>query len=247
MRAQNRTRRTRRQTVRVWIFLVLFFAIAGTAYIVPSATAAICPACYGFEQIQSGVYAQKAASTKERFAIVSAIAEAREQLADFWGPLQAKPTILVCSDDDCFLRLNGGRRRGMSLFDRVAVLSPRGIDPVIAAHELSMNELNHRIGFSAFINEQVPIWFNEGVAIYASDDLRYLAVTDENDRCLVPAPDHLPSGIFAWNRQAATDPHLYAKAACRTSMWMAAHGGPLAAVGLIDRIAAGQSFDEAAR
>ncbi|WP_147297816.1 hypothetical protein [Trinickia dinghuensis] len=135
----------------------------------------------------------------------------------------------------------------MSIFDFVAVLSPRGSDPVIAAHELSMIELNKRVGLLGFAREAIPVWFNEGIAMYASDDLRYLGPEGAGDRCLIAPSAPLPSGLFDWGRHALTDQHLYAKAACATSRWITAHGGPGSAVEVVSKVGAGVPFDEAVR
>lgn len=105
-----------------------------------------------------------------------------------------------------------------------------------------MNELNHRVGPLGFIRVAVPVWFNEGIAMYASDDLRYLAPTGSGDRCLVRSDTPLPDGMFEWNRLALVDHELYAKAACTTSRWMLQHGGTSAAVRLVSKVANGEHF-----
>ncbi|WP_131799899.1 hypothetical protein [Paraburkholderia ginsengiterrae] len=239
-----------RKTLRiagVGTLAILATVIAGTVYALPSSAAAVCPACYGFQEVRPEIYVQKKTGEDERLAIVGTVEQARRKLTQFWGPLEATPRILVCSDDDCFRRLGGGRRRGMSLFDQVAVLSPRGSNVTIAAHELSMNELHHRIGLWAFATGRIPIWFDEGIAMYSSNDLRYLSPASEANRCLVPAPTYLPAGMFEWNKTALVDHQLYAKAACRTIQWIASHGGAPGAVALVEKIAAGQPFTEASR
>jgi hypothetical protein len=85
------------------------------------------------------------------------------------------------------------------------------------------------------------------MAMYTSNDLRYLSPVGRANRCLVPTPTYLPTGMLEWNRTALVDHQLYAKAACRTTQWMASHGGTSAAIALIEKIAAGQSFDDASR
>lgn len=227
------------------VFGMVALGLTGIVNALPASIAAICPACYGFREVQPDIYVQKETRDDERTAIINTIKDARAELTEFWGPLKAKPRILVCSDDDCFRRLGGGGRRGMSLFDKVAVLSPRGSNVTIAAHELSMNELHRRIGLWAFATGRIPIWFNEGVAMYSSDDLRYLAPVGGPNRCLTVPPAYLPTGMLEWNRTALVDHQLYAKAACRTSQWIATHGGAPAAVALIEKVAAGVSFAEA--
>lgn len=229
------------------VAITLALGAAGMAYALPSAAAAVCPACYGFQDVGNRVYVQRQTTAQERAAIVGIVDAARERLTQFWGPLRATPRVFVCSDDACFRRLGGGGRRGMSLFDQVAVLSPRGNDAVIAAHELSMNELHHRIGLWAFARGRVPIWFNEGVAMVSSDDLRYLAPADQADRCLVAGSAPLPVGMFEWNRLALSDRRLYAKAACQTSRWMASHGGASGVVALVEKVGAGDTFENASQ
>jgi hypothetical protein len=213
----------------------------------PAAAAAVCPSCFGFRLVAPGIYVEKGHTDDGATALVAAVHEGRRRVRRFWGGREAAPRILLCISEDCFKRMNGGRRRGMSLLDFVAVLSPRGLNPVIAAHELSMTELYHRIGWLGFVRQAVPVWFNEGISMLASDDLRYLAPAGAGDRCLAPVPSlkELPAGPFEWNRRAVADKQLYAKAACATSRWIDAHGGPSAAVDLVSRIAAGSSFDEA--
>ena len=222
-------------------------SVAAIIYLLPSAAAAACPACYGFKAAQHDIYVQRTIDAAQQAGIVSVIESARHELTDFWGPLQASPRILVCSDADCFRRLGGGGRRGMSLYDKVAVLSPRGSNVTIAAHELSMNEMHHRIGLWAFTVGRMPIWFDEGIAMIASNDLRYLLPVGEGNRCLVSSEVPMPTGMLEWNKAALTDHQLYAKAACRTSLWIAAHGGAPAVVALVNRMAAGSSFEEASR
>jgi hypothetical protein len=229
------------------ILAALAVCVTGMVYALPSSAAAICPVCYGFQEVSPDIYVQKTTANNQRVVTVGTINEAREKLTQFWGPLEAKPRILVCSDDECFRRLGGGRRKGMSLYDRVAVLSPSGSNVTIAAHELSMNELHHRIGLLAFATGRMPIWFDEGIAMYTSNDLRYLSPVGQTNRCLVPAPNYLPAGMLEWNKTALVDHQLYAKAACRTTQWIAAHGGAPAAVALVEKIAAGKSFEEASQ
>lgn len=228
--------------------VLLTIGAATLALTLPAALAALFPARYGFTQASADIYIEGNASPQESAAILARIADGQRRVRQFWGATRAAPRILVCRSEACFRRLGGGRRKGMSILDLVAVLSPRGTDPVIAAHELSMNEMLHRIGWLKFVCQTVPVWFNEGIAMLASDDRRYLSPPGASTRCLVPtpSPSALPSGPFEWNRMALRDSRLYAKAACATSRWLDSHGGNAAAVELIDQLAAGQTSFAAA-
>ncbi|MBV8046167.1 MAG: hypothetical protein JO171_03380 [Paludibacterium sp.] len=241
----NRARLPLMLSVLTMILLLAGIGLIGFA--APSAAAAVCPSCYGFRPAGEDVYVQQGVSPSEAETDRRAVDEGRRLVRAFWGQPQSHPRMLICRDNACFQRMKGGGRKGMSILDVVAVLSPRGLSPVIAAHEMSMAELIHRIGWMGFARQTVPVWFNEGVSMVASDDQRYLAPAGTGARCLVPAPAlaSLPAGPFEWNRRALTDDHLYAKAACATSRWIDGHGGHAAVVNLVAKVAAGTSFNEA--
>ena len=52
------------------------------------------------------------------------------------------------------------------------LLSPRGLDMVMAAHELSHIELHNRVGVFRSWRE-TPGWFDGGFAVLVSEDPRY--------------------------------------------------------------------------
>jgi hypothetical protein len=113
------------------------------------------------------------------------------------------------------------------------MLSPRGIDPVIAAHELSHVEFHVRLGSR---RDQVPQWFDEGLAVLISGDERYLLPPTVPDRCRDASLEPLPRTLEAWLRAAGADEQVYAKAACRVYRWAEAHGGERAVLDLVDRL-----------
>jgi hypothetical protein len=109
----------------------------------------------------------------------------------------------------------------VAVLNRAVMLSPRGIDPVIAAHELSHVEFHERLGAQ---RKQIPQWFDEGLAVLVSDDSRYLLAKTAADRCRVASDEELPSTLDAWPSAASADEQVYAKAACRVSRWVGVHG-----------------------
>lgn len=101
----------------------------------------------------------------------------------FYERLDSHPRVLLCETDKCY-RPSGGGSRGIALLDQSLILSPRGADPVIAAHELAPVELHRRTGLAETLQRTVPLWFDERLAVVLSIDLRYLA----------PGPDSVPIG-----------------------------------------------------
>lgn len=222
-------------------------ALGGAAFAYPAAAAIACPTCFGFERIGSGVYVQGARSPDAQTASAHVVDEGRAKVRAFYRQLESAPEILLCATDACYKRAGGGASRGMALLDRALVLSPRGLNSTIAAHELAHVELHARLGLVKTMRRDIPQWFDEGLAVYVSGDPRYIAAAGTADRCLVAESyEALPSTRQAWVENAASR-DLYAKAACRVSRWLARKGGAPAAIELIRRVADGQSFEAAYR
>jgi len=211
----------------------------------PMAGALACPMCYGLDPLGADTFVEHGMTPAERAHVADVLAEARNRVRAFYGELEATPRILVCSTEPCDRHLGGGGARGSSPGDIGLRLSPRGIDPVIASHELSHIELHHRLGLVRFLGSAVPAWFDEGLAVVVSDDPRYLAPIGNPDRCLVKSDESLPSAMREWTGGVSKDSQLYAKAACRVATWLLTSGSPSAVTRLVKRLSNGARFQDA--
>ncbi|HEX4812520.1 MAG TPA: hypothetical protein VFV66_07180 [Nonomuraea sp.] len=211
--------------------------MALTAIAFPSVAATTCPGCYGLERLQPGVYAEPGLTPAERRQVVEAVEQANKRVRDFFGGRASTPDILVCLAENCYRRIGGGRERGIAVLNRSVMLSPRGVDPVIASHELTHVELHARLD-----DAEVPQWFDEGLAVLVSDDPRYLVPT--GDRCLLDSRRPLPATLDDWLRAASANPQVYAEAACQVSRWAGTNGGKEALLTLIERVSTGQDFPD---
>lgn len=229
------------------LLAIVVLAIGGTGLMLafPAAAAVACPSCYGFAQDKDGIFVERSTTQDQRRADEDVVDAARARVRGFYGTLMSHPRILLCSTEGCYARF-GGRSRGLALLNVALFLSPRGTDVVIAAHELAHIELHSRIGLAKTVMKAAPQWFDEGLAVVVSDDPRYLAADRQGDRCLVEPQGDMPSGRAAWIETAQNE-QLYAKAACRVSRWIDAHGGPHAIVEMTTAVARGEPFDSAAR
>ncbi|MEV4297940.1 hypothetical protein [Microbispora rosea] len=227
---------------RVWLLVVLaalpIAAAAVVAVAYPSLAATTCPGCYGLERLAPDVYAESGLPQDRRRQVVSTVEEAERRVRDFYGGRQASARILACLSDRCYRKIGGGGERGVAVLNRAVMLSPEGVDPVIASHEISHVELHARL----VTDDAVPQWFDEGLAVVVSGDPRYLAPETAADRCLVSTDAVLPVTLDAWLRAAGADQRAYAKAACRVSRWVTANGGPHAVLDLVRRLNAGETF-----
>lgn len=225
--------------------VLMILGTAGTVFAFPVAGAVACPTCYGLELLDANTFVEKSMATAARTHVAEVLAEGRNRVRAFYGSINAGAYILVCRTERCYQRLGGRGARGSSFLDLTLRLSSRGIDPVIASHELSHIELHHRLGRLHFLIGAVPAWFDEGIAVIVSDDPRYLAPAGNPDRCLVRSDEPLPTGMLEWNRRAGEDNQLYAKAACRVSEWISARDGGAAVKRLLGRISRGTPFEAA--
>jgi hypothetical protein len=221
-------------------------AAAGTLFAYSAVAAVACPACYRFERLAPEVFVDRAMPTEDRNRVMDILFEARERVGAFYGGFTSNPRILICSTERCYRDIGGHRERGRSFFDFALMLSPRGLNVTIASHELSHVELHHRLGLLRSINNSIPSWFNEGVAVVVSDDRRYLAPAEASDRCLVRSDGPLPGTMAEWDKAAGqSDSHIYAEAACRVSTWMSSRGGSSAVTTLVKMVSTGMSFSRA--
>jgi hypothetical protein len=199
----------------------------------PSVAATTCPGCFGLERVRPGLYVEPGLTAAQYLQVTDAVDEGTRRVKAYFGDLRSDPYVLVCLTEECYARVGGGRERGIAVLSRAVMLSPRGIDPVIAAHELTHVELRARLGTGA-----VPQWFDEGLAVLVSNDPRYLLPEGARDRCRIAPTGPLPQSLDDWLRAAGADADVYAQAACRVSRWTAWHD----LHGLIADLAAGGTF-----
>lgn len=216
--------------------IIALFAIVGATatavlhFTYPAAAAAGCPTCYGFNDLGDGVYVEGEMTADRRAAAKVTVEAARARVRAFYGELRSSPRVLICATDACYQPLGGGSR-GITLLDQALILSPRGTDTVIAAHELAHAELHRRIGLVATLSRSVPQWFDEGLAVVVSDDPRYLV--PGRDRCRAEPGGDLPASRGSWI-ETAESAGLYARAACKVSRWLDAHGGAAGILRLVE-------------
>jgi hypothetical protein len=215
-------------------------AVVGLVIAFPLAGAFMCPRCFGFDALAQHVFVEQDMPADRRARIQATIDEARDTVHAFYGNLRREAHVFVCDSDACYRRFGGGRSRGMAVFDRALILAPDGATRVIAAHELAHIELHARAGAWRVWSGAIPRWFDEGLAVNISNDLRYLVPGHGTARCRARTSDPLPESRRDWLAHA--DEGLYAAAACRVSEWLAANGGAAGVRRLTERIARGEPF-----
>ena len=130
------------------------------------------PTWFGFTKISEGVYVDNEMSPANQQEFLKTLGIAKNRVSAFFGDIVVSPEVFACSTEECFISHGGVTAKGKAYGESMLLLSPRGLDVVIASHELTHIELHHRIGVFRSWRE-IPSWFDEGLAVLVSEDPRY--------------------------------------------------------------------------
>jgi hypothetical protein len=98
-----------------------------------------------------------------RRGLLEQLADARRRVAEFFGPLRARPKLIFSArDSDSFMEGKVAATR-YHPFGATIVVGPEGRSVDVLAHELAHAELLARIGYPR-LDWCVPTWFDEGLA-----------------------------------------------------------------------------------
>jgi uncharacterized protein YceK len=130
------------------------------------------PSWFGFSEIGENVYADDQMSASQRQELLKILDLAKNRVSAFFDGIEGSSKVFACSTEKCFVSNGGVTAKGKAYGDSMVLLSPRGLDVVMVAHELSHIELHKRIGVFRSWRE-IPHWFDEGLAVLVSEDPRY--------------------------------------------------------------------------
>lgn len=239
---------TRRLPLRGVIGSVIAGIVVATAILTvwvfvrsPGPRLLVCPYCYGFERLQDKIYVESATPPATRQSVIKAVQISRAKITAFFSTRESDPVVFFCLTETCYRRAGGkGISRGMA-FSGALLVSPRRPDGTVTTHEWTHAEFLERLGPRLSL---VPTWFSEGLAVYVSDDKRFLAPAGSGDRCLIEPGGDLPETPARWLEAVAYDSNAFARAGCRVSRWLAGKGNG-AVLELIRQINSGRSFVDA--
>jgi hypothetical protein len=213
------------------------------------------PGWVGLESVAPDLRVEASATLAERTQVLQMRDAARARLVQVLGGVQSEPVHVVCFTAACYQRFGGGLPRAKSFGSLRTLLGPDGLTSAYLVHEWWHAELHLRLGFWRW--RQLPRWFDEGAAVWVSDDERYGEAMYERvlaQGILPPSLAELRSfddfiaaigrhGDHLW-RGKPTDAVtvVYPTAAHEVRRWLAA-AGPGALTTLVDGLARGADFD----
>lgn len=152
--------------------LILFLVLGLSGCSTIRSTKLYAPTWFGFTKISEGVYVDNEMSPVNRQEFLKMLGIAKDRVSAFFGGIVGSPKVFACSTEECFVSHGGVTAKGKAYGESMLLLSPRGLDAVIASHELTHIELHSRVG--AFRSwREIPSWFDEGLAVLVSVDPRF--------------------------------------------------------------------------
>lgn len=220
------------------VFLLLVGALGWVFYKEPVFRAYLCPSCFGLTEIGPHIYLEQT-DDATRTQIRADVLQAQRDIEAFFQPPFSLPTMLICLTEICQNRLGGSQALGQAYGTVLILISPKGANRTIIAHELAHIAVGRQLGSLAMVSGRLPAWFFEGLAVIVSRDPRYLTFPKGG------YPDvALPHSFREWRRRAGLEhAQLYPAAAFKVSQWMDQNGGVFGVRAALKALAEGEVVD----
>lgn len=127
----------------------------------------------GMTNIAPQIYVESNMSKIQQAKVLNAYKDSKPKLIKVYGSIETNPNFYFCESLQCAESLGiEGEVRGVRLINHI-ILTNKGTNAEIVAHEWSHEELSHRVG--GFFNWwlKIPLWFDEGLASYVGGGYRY--------------------------------------------------------------------------
>lgn len=152
----------------------------------------------GFSHIGANIYIDKGLPISAQDKFNNLVSEAKSRINDMYGPMISNPPIVFTETDDQAQKF-GSNQYGRTIqgpFGQCLVIGPKGRDIDVVAHELVHAEVHHRVGWFKHYTE-IPIWFNEGVALQVDNREPYLIENIDLAPADIESVKSLGSNFFA--------------------------------------------------
>lgn len=122
--------------------------------------------------IKDNIFVDAAMPAQQRKQFLQTVKLSKVEISKFFGGMKSSPDIYACSTKQCFRKFGGVPAKAKSFDDNKVLLSSKGLDKTTLTHELAHIEFHKRLGAPHLWN-QVPMWFDEGLAVLACKDSKY--------------------------------------------------------------------------
>ena len=128
-----------------------------------------------YQQIDSNFFVSPTFGKDDRERIIAVINLARSRIENTFGTMVSSPLVVITVNDDEASKFgsNAYGKAHLTPFGQCLVFGPQGHNVNVVAHEYVHSEVHYRVGwFKHYLN--VPIWFNEGIALLVDYRKPYL-------------------------------------------------------------------------
>jgi|GEM_PF-1545517 hypothetical protein len=130
----------------------------------PGTHRVLSPGSFGLTEVSDRVWTDAPARAGELRGLAN---QARRTVADFFGDVPNKPTLILCSTRAC-ARDFGIGGNGLSIADMVVMVSPGGLTRGTLTHEMTHSRLHRGMGLRNIWAQPFPTWFDEGLATHVA-------------------------------------------------------------------------------
>jgi hypothetical protein len=124
------------------------------------------PERFGLVPVTPNLYVEAIADKETRAKPRKDLERAESAIRAAYGSMVSHPIVYACVSEGCYNALGGRGAAGMAFGERI-LLSQRGLNWHIVAHEFSHAELFSRLPLRAWWHQ--PQWFDEGLAAAISE------------------------------------------------------------------------------
>lgn len=150
----------------IWIISLFLFAVITSGCTVIQSGKMLAPESFGLTPIAPNIYVEKGMDNSIQVEIREGTGKAKEAIHAAYGSVNSRPKIHACATEKCYEAF-GGRGEMAKVFGDRILLSPRGLNWHLIAHEWSHSEMSTRL--TTFAWKGMPQWFDEGVAVAVSE------------------------------------------------------------------------------
>ncbi len=136
------------------------------AYTVPSDLACLFLKSATLDKLPDGALVDPGISDAERATFPELQWQAKARIEKIFGAPRVLPIVVFFKDSKIFwpLKINSYGSAGSAINHHCVFMGPQGLNVDVVAHELMHQELQERVGSWRMFTE-VPVWFNEGIAM----------------------------------------------------------------------------------
>lgn len=230
------------QKILAMIFTAIVLDLASLAFSNPGVAACALIDFNSFVQLADGTLVKTDSGKKNSTVVFEhLILEAKNRIQQTFGPLNSRPIVVFFDNPTAFWPLKPNEYGSTNFIgSRTCVMiGPKGQNHDVVAHELMHAEIAYRVGWWGRLT-QLPVWFDEGLAMQVDWRPRYVLSGGANAETKTVRALNFPGDFFLSDDQLLTKNYAFAKS--EVALWVN-EVGKASVYKQLERIRLGESFN----